>query len=122
MLFNSGAWHGLTNVHIVKLESVDQALLRGIWKSRSKTAKEFLHFENGTIPLTWIIAQRSLNYLKHIVGRPDSEIIKKECFLLKRSNHQKVILLNCFYKIAFLCVMTKIHKKTLKIIKSPTKV
>ena len=51
ILFNSEAWHGLTNAHIVKLESVDEALLRGILKAHSKTPKEFLHLELGTIPL-----------------------------------------------------------------------
>ena len=77
MLFNSEAWHGVTSAHIVKLESVDEALLRGLLKAHSKTPKEFLHFETGTIPLRWIMTQRRINYLKHILTRDDDELIKK---------------------------------------------
>ena len=55
MLFNSEAWHGLKTAHIAKLEKVDESLLRGLLKAHSKTPKEFLHFETGTVPLRWII-------------------------------------------------------------------
>ena len=77
ILFNSEAWHGVTNAHIVKLESVDEALLRGILKAHSKTPKEFLHFETGTIPLRWIMTQRRINYMNHILSKDDDELIKK---------------------------------------------
>ena len=70
-------WHGLTNAQLVKLESVDHALLRGILKAHSKSPTEFLHLETGTMPLRWIILQRRINYLRHIVQRHDSELIKK---------------------------------------------
>ena len=39
MLYNSEAWHGVTSAHIVKLESVDESLLRGLLKAHSKTPK-----------------------------------------------------------------------------------
>ena len=77
MLFNSEAWHGVTNAHIVKLESVDESLLKGLLKAHSKTPQEFLHLETGTIPLRWIMTQRRINYMKHIVSRNDDELIKK---------------------------------------------
>ena len=77
ILYNSEAWHGVTNAQIAKLESVDKALLTSILEAHSKTPKEFLHLETGTIPLRWIIAQRRINYLKHILSRKDSELIKK---------------------------------------------
>ena len=60
ILYNSEAWHGLTNAHIAKLESIDEALLRGILKAHTKTPKEILHLETGTVPLKWIIIQRTL--------------------------------------------------------------
>ena len=88
MLFNSEAWHGLTNAQLVKLESVDQALLRGILKCHSKTPKEFLHLESGTVPLRWIITQRRLNYLRHISGRPDNELLKR-VFLAQKEQPTK---------------------------------
>ena len=39
ILYNSEAWHGITNAQIAKLESVDEALLRGILKAHIKTPK-----------------------------------------------------------------------------------
>ena len=77
MLFNSEVWHVLSNAKLVKLETVGQSLLRGILNSHSKTPKEFLHLETGTVPIRLIIAQRRLNYLKHITGSHDSELIKR---------------------------------------------
>ena len=56
ILFNSEAWPGVTSAHIAKLESVDESLLRGILKAHSKTPKEFLHLELGTVPLRWVTA------------------------------------------------------------------
>ena len=35
ILFNSEVWHGVTDAQIVKLESVDEALLRGLLKAHS---------------------------------------------------------------------------------------
>ena len=59
ILYNSEVWHGVTHAQIVKLESVDEALLRSILKAHSKTPKEFLYLETGTIPLRWIIAHNN---------------------------------------------------------------
>ena len=72
-------------LQIHKLESLDEALLRGLLKAHSKTPKEFLHLELGTIPLRWIMAQQRLNYMKHILSRDDTEIIKRVLFLTKRN-------------------------------------
>ena len=77
ILFNSEAWHSVTNAQIAKLECVDNALLRGILQAHSKTPSEFLHLETGTVPLRWIISQRRINYLRHIMSRSDEELIKK---------------------------------------------
>jgi hypothetical protein len=77
ILFNSEAWHGVTNAHIVKLEKVDEALLQEILQAHSKTPTEFLYLETGTLPLRWIIAQRRINYMKHILKMLDGELIKK---------------------------------------------
>ena len=50
ILCNSEAWLSVTNAQIAKLESVDNALLRGILQAHSKTPSEFLHLETGTVP------------------------------------------------------------------------
>jgi hypothetical protein len=85
ILYNSEAWHGVTSAQIAKLEAVDESLLRNILKAHSKTAKEFLYLETGTIPIRWIVAQRRINYLKHILSRDDNELIKK-VYLAQREN------------------------------------
>lgn len=77
ILYNSEAWHGVTNAHIAKLESVDESLLRGILQAHSKTPKEFLYLETGVLPIKFVLAQRRINYLKHIVSRDEHELIKK---------------------------------------------
>ena len=46
-------------------------------KAHTKTPKEFLYLETGSIPLKWVISQRRLNYLKHILNRDSDELIKK---------------------------------------------
>ena len=61
ILYNSEAWHGVTNAHLVKLEVIYTALLKGILKAQRKTPTEFLHFGTGTVPLRWVMAQRRIN-------------------------------------------------------------
>ena len=77
MLFNSEAWHGLTSANVAALEAVDQQLLRSILNAHSKTTKEFLYLETGTMPIRWIIPQRRINFFKHIMTRKEDEILKK---------------------------------------------
>ena len=74
VLYNSEAWHGVTNAQFVQL---DESLLRGILNAHRKTAKEFLYLETGTIPIKYILAQRRINYVKHILSRDDNELIRK---------------------------------------------
>ena len=82
-ILSLSTWHGVTNAHIVKQEKVDEALLREILQAHSKTPTEFLYLETGTLPLRWIIAQRRINYMKHILNMHDGELIKK-VFLAKK--------------------------------------
>ena len=85
MLFNSEAWHGLTSANVAALEAIDQQLLRNILNAHSKTTKEFLYLETGTLPIRWIIPQRRINFLKHMMTRTDDELLKK-VFLAQKDN------------------------------------
>ena len=76
ILFNSEVWHGVKSAQIASLE-VDNSLLRGILGAHKGTPKAFLYLETGTMALRWIIAQRRINYLKHILTRNEDELIKK---------------------------------------------
>ena len=77
ILYNSEAWHGITKKQIKTLEKIYEELLRRILKIHSKTPKEFLYLETGSTPIKWILKQRRVNYLKHILALEDSEIVKK---------------------------------------------
>ena len=85
VLFNSEAWHGVTAAQVAKLEKIDENLLRGILKAHRKTPSEFLYLETGTLPIRFIMAQRRINYLKHILSRNDEELIKK-VYLAQKDN------------------------------------
>ena len=85
ILYNSEAWHGVTKSHIKSIEAIDEALIRGILKAHAKTPIEFLYLEVGATPIQWVIAQRRLNYLKHILSKEDHELVKK-VYLAQKEN------------------------------------
>ena len=64
---------------------MDEALLRGILKAHAKTPREFLYLETGATPIKYILAQRRINYLRHIISRSDNELIKK-VFIAQKAN------------------------------------
>ena len=66
ILFNSEAWHGITNVQIEKLESVYEALLGGILEAHINKPKK-IAFRNRKCSTKVDNYQRRLNYLKHIL-------------------------------------------------------
>ena len=50
MLYNSEAWHAITNDDITALQKVDEIFLRFLLNSQSKAPQEVLHLESGAIP------------------------------------------------------------------------
>ena len=88
ILFNVEAWHGITSKQIKSLEIIDESLLRSILKAHSKTPKEFLYLETGALPLRWVVAQRRVVFLKHIMERHDDELLKKVFIAQKRNPTQ----------------------------------
>jgi hypothetical protein len=85
MLTNADVWVCLKEKHYLKFEQVDEFLLRGILQAHSKTAKEVLHLDTGTVPLRYVIKNRRLNYLHHIVTRDKNELISRVFFAQVRS-------------------------------------
>ena len=74
LLFNSEAWHDVTEAEIKILESVDEHLLRLLVGAHSKTPLEFLYLETGAIPIRFIMACRRMIYLQTILKRSDREL------------------------------------------------
>lgn len=85
ILFNAEAWHGVTLKQIKSLETIDEYLLRNILKAHRKTPKEFLYLETGALPIRWVVAQRRILFMKHIMERHDNELLKK-VFLAQKLN------------------------------------
>ena len=77
LLFNSEVWFTVREKHLETLESIDQILMRKMFKAHSKTALEAFFLEAGVIPLRFIIAKRRLMYLWTILKRPEEEMLKK---------------------------------------------
>ena len=77
MLFNSESWHGVTKADVATLEKIDHSLLRSILGAHKGTPKDLLYLETGTIPIRWILLQRRVNFLKHILSRDKDELLRK---------------------------------------------
>ena len=77
LLFNSEAWHDITEKEIKLLEVVDEHLMRSLVGAHSKTPLEFLYLETGSVPVRFILACRRMIYLQTILKRPDSELTKQ---------------------------------------------
>ena len=77
MLYNSEAWHNVTESEIRLLESVDEFLLRALVKAHSKTPLEFLYLEAGALPIWFIISSRRLLFHNNILKRENQELIKR---------------------------------------------
>ena len=77
LLFNSEAWHDITEKEIKLLEVVDEHLLRSLAGAHSKTPLEFLYLETGSVPVRFILACRRMIYLQTILKRPDTELTKQ---------------------------------------------
>ena len=77
ILFNSEAWHAVSETELRMLEVVDEHLLRSLVKGHSKTPLEFLYLETGAVPIRFILSSRRLNYHHAILQRDDKELIKR---------------------------------------------
>ena len=77
LLFNSKAWHSVTNDDIKNLEKVDEIILRTLMQSHPKTPLEFLYLETGSLKIKYIISTRRLVYLKTLMMRDDEELTNR---------------------------------------------
>ena len=95
ILFNSEAWHDVRNSDINRLEKVDEALLRVILGSHSKSPIEMLYLETSTMPLRFIIGSRRLMYLQTLLKRNNDELTKQVLLAQKRNPTKGDFILLC---------------------------
>ena len=74
VLFNSEAWHGVTDQDINILESIDEHLLRSLVKGHANTPLEFLYLEAGAVPLRFLLSSRRMIFHQNILKREDKEL------------------------------------------------
>ena len=85
ILTNSEVWYGIKPSHITELEKVDENIYyEKILNAHSKTPKEMLYLEKGTVPIEFILKSRRQSYLHHILTREKSELISKIYYAQKR--------------------------------------
>ena len=84
ILYNSEAWHNITNEEVKMLEKVDEYLLRSLVKAHCKVPLEFLYLEAGAIPVRFLISCRRILYFQTILKRPENELIRR---VLKAQQH-----------------------------------
>ena len=85
ILYNSEAWHGITENELKRLEDVDEHLLRSLVRAHAKTPLEFLFLETGAIPIRHVLACRRMINLQTILRRDDSELTKRVYMSQKQS-------------------------------------
>ena len=77
MLYNSEAWHAVSEIEIRMLEAVDETFLRGLVNAHSKTPLEFLYLEAGVMPIRFIISARRLSFHQTILKRNHTELTNR---------------------------------------------
>ena len=75
MLYNSEAWHAITENEIKMLEVVDESLLRALVNGHAKTPLEFLYLE--AVPIRFILSSRRLCFHQTILKRDLTELTRK---------------------------------------------
>ena len=77
ILFNSEAWHNVSQNDLTLLEKVDEALLQGLLNAHAKIPLEAMFLETSSIPIRFIVSSRTLMYLHSILQRNQDEMIRK---------------------------------------------
>ena len=77
MLYNSEAWHAITEAQIRILVTVDESLLRALVNEHAKTPLEFLSLEAGAMQIRFMLSARRLTFHQTILKRDKSEITTK---------------------------------------------
>ena len=75
LISNCEAWVNLSPQNISNLESIDEQLLRDLLCAQSKTPKETLYLETGSIPVRFVIISRRINFLHYILCEDENSLL-----------------------------------------------
>ena len=85
ILFNSEAWHSITNEQINQLVDIDKYLLRGLVGAHAKVPLEHIYLELSVLPIPYVLSVRRMLYLQTILKRHEDEITRK-VYLCQKSS------------------------------------
>jgi len=77
LIFCSEAWAPLCIKEISRLEDIDIALKRCLFKAQAKTPKISFYLETGTLMIRHIILIRRIMFHKQIISRDSNELTRK---------------------------------------------
>ncbi len=69
--------YGIREREIRELEKIDEELIRKIVRTSPKVSLASIYLECSVTPLRYLVMQRRLNYLHHILTRDKSELISR---------------------------------------------
>ena len=75
ILSNSEVWYGVTQLDTEQLEQVDEMLLRNIFFCSRNVAKDLLYLEMGLVPISYIIKERRLMFLHHVLQQKEDSLV-----------------------------------------------
>ena len=86
MLNNSESWINLTKVDLETLAKPDTILQRNIFENKGNPSKVFMSIELGVIPVSFVIMEKQLNFLKYILEQSMSSMLRQVYETLKKDS------------------------------------
>ena len=86
MLTNSESWIKLTKRDLEDLEKPDMMLLRKVLGTKANPSKCFMQLELGVLPVKYVIMQRRMTFLHHILNQSTESMIHKVFQALKEDS------------------------------------
>ena len=79
---NAESWYNVKEAHLTVFEDIDllllrKILLRKIYNTSSKIAKEAMYVEGGILPVRYVIAKKKFMFLWAILNCGDYDLAKK---------------------------------------------
>ena len=75
IISNSETWYGLTQIETDQLEQIDEMLLRNLFFCSRNVPKDLLFLEMGLVPISYIIRERRLMFLHHILRQKEDSLL-----------------------------------------------
>ena len=75
ILSNSEVWYGVTQSDTNQLEQVDEMWFRNLFLCSRNVPKDLLYLEMGLVPISYIIKERRLMFLHHVLQQKTDSIV-----------------------------------------------